>query len=200
MKNAFLFSAILVLFYLCQENSLKKDFIGNWSRVSDGIHSQLDIDIQFFEDSTVVDNSLFIETYSTEWKINGSTIEETLLRYHGDLEQGITVNDFKFSSDKDTVYLKHANDSMPWIQFLKINNGYEYLENQIGLKIKLPKTGKNLIQIDTSQIGFNIYVSYDNGQLIAKTGYRSPANLDDLASKVFATRAMQSGNPDFVNF
>ncbi len=186
MKRAILLSVFLFSLFSCQKESLKKDFIGNWSTSSDDPNYDLDIDIQYFKDSAVMDNSLFLETYSTKWVVKGSKIEGTILRNNGMFEQLNFVSHYKFSSNKDTLYIKHENDSMPYIKFLKIKNGYKYFENKIGLNIKLPKTDKVLKYIGNNQLGLDVYVGYDHDKLIAKSEVYGASNLKNILSHSFS--------------
>ncbi len=202
MKKIFLLSVILFSIFSCQNNSLKKDFIGNWSTSSDDPNYDLNIDVQFFNDSMVVDNSLFLENYSTKWQVKDSKIEGTILRSTKYFEQPNFISDYKFSFEKDTLYMKRANDSMPYIRYLKIKNGYKYFENKIGLNIKLPKTDKELKQNRNRQRRFNIYVSYNDGKLVAKSSsdFHRANNLDKITSQAFAFWAHQGRDPDYNNF
>jgi len=200
MNKIFLLSVLLFSIFSCQEKSLKKDFIGNWSTSSDDPNYDLNIDIQYFKDSAVMDNSLFIDTYSYQWEVKGSKIEGTILRNNGLFEQLNFVSDYKFSSNKDTLYIKNENDSMPYIRFLKIKNGYEYFQNKIGLNFKLPKTDKELKQIENRQFGFNVYIGYDDGKLIAKSDSYRPLNLNKITPQAFASWIEQGHDTDYKNF
>ncbi len=200
MKKTFLLSILIFSIFSCQNKSLKKDFIGNWSTSSDDPNYDLNIDIQYFKDSSVMDNSLFLETYSTKWEVKGPKIEGTILRNNGLFQQLNFVSDYKFSFNKDTLYIKHENDSMPYIKFLKINNGYEYFQNKIGLNIKLPKTDKELKYIGNSQFGLNVYVGYVDGKLIAKSESYRASNLDNILSQTFSFLASKEIELDYDNF
>lgn len=139
MKKTTLLITFLIVCLSCKKGIKKSDFIGNWSTTSD---TNAQIDISFFKDSMVIDNSLMNGSYSNKWKIKGSKIKQTLLR--GDttvLSNENTIN-FKFNLTKDTLLLKSKNDSIFYIKLRKINNAYEYFENKIGLKIELKKRKK----------------------------------------------------------
>ena len=123
----------------------------------------------------VIDNSLTYGTNSNKWKIIEDKIEQTLLRGNSDLNYKNT-NYFKFNSTKDTLFIKNERDSIPYFKFVKINNGFEYFENKIGLEIKLKKGNEKLISAGNNDFNFNIYISLKNNKLIAKTDYSKNLN------------------------
>ena len=181
MREILLLFIFTSLFISCKKENEKSDFIGNWSSISDE-NFDVDIDIEFFKDSMVIDNSLTYGTNSNKWKIIEDKIEQTLLRGNSDLNYKNT-NYFKFNSTKDTLFIKNERDSIPYFKFVKINNGFEYFENKIGLEIKLKKGNEKLISAGNNDFNFNIYISLKNNKLIAKTDYSK--NLNKLPYELF---------------
>lgn len=153
----------------------KSDFIGNWSSTSG---TNVEIDISFFKDSMVIDNSLMYGTYSNKWKVKGSKIEQTLLRGDTTVLKNENTVDFKLNLTKDTLSIKSENDSVFYIKLRKIKNGYEYFENKIGLKIELKDSNDQLTSIEENEFGFNIYLTLEDGKFISKTVYSK--NLSNL--------------------
>jgi hypothetical protein len=181
MKKILLLFIFTSLLSSCNEENRKSDFIGNWTSISDE-NFDFDIDIEFFKDSMVIDNSLFYGTYSNKWKVKGDKIEQALIRGNKfDLNYKNT-NYYKFNSTKDTLFIKNERDSILYFKFAKINNGFEYFENKIGLKIELKKVSDNLISAGNNDFNFNIYISTKNNKIIAKTDFSN--NLNKLASQL----------------
>ncbi|MFY7669504.1 hypothetical protein ACOSP6_00315 [Tenacibaculum sp. MEBiC06402] len=180
MKKTILLITFLTISVSCKNKNDKSDFIGNWSTTSDTKTQK--IDISFFKDSMVINDSFYLGTYSNKWKIKDSKIEQSLLR--GDTNILKTQNNinFIFNSTKDTLLLKHENDSKTYIKFRKIKNTFEYFENEIGLKIQLKESEKPIVQIDNNQFNFNIYLTKKKNRLITKTDYAN--NLNNLITQI----------------
>ncbi|WP_299107288.1 hypothetical protein [uncultured Tenacibaculum sp.] len=175
MKKTTLLITFLLVCLSCKKGIKKSDFIGNWSTTSD---TNAQIDISFFKDSMVIDNSLMNGSYSNKWKIKGSKIKQTLLRGDTTVLSNENAINFKFNLTKDTLLLKSKNDSILYIKLRKINNAYEYFENKIGLKIELKKRKKRIIPIKNNEFNFNIYITKEKDKLITKTDYSK--NLNNL--------------------
>ncbi|MBL4642054.1 MAG: hypothetical protein JKY44_00545 [Flavobacteriaceae bacterium] len=180
MRKTLLLFIFTSLFISCNKENEKFYFIGNWSTTSD---TNFNIDIQFFKDSMVIDDSLIYGTYSNKWKVKGSKIEQTLLRGDKSILNYKNTNYYKFNLTKDTLFIKNDLDSIHYFKFAKINNGFEYFENKIGLRIKLEKVSDGLITAGNDDYNFNIYISTKNNKIIAKTDYSN--NLNNLASQLF---------------
>lgn len=178
MKKLFLVLILHSIIFSCNKENIKSDFIGNWTSTSD---TNVDIDIQFYKDSIIVDSWSYNGTYSTKWKVKNLKIVQTLQRGDKSILKQKNKIDYKFNLTKDTLYLKSETDSIFQIKLVKINNGYEYFENKIGFKIKLIKSNKKLTSIEKNEYGFNVYVGYKNKKLIAKTDYSE--NLNKLAAE-----------------
>jgi hypothetical protein len=166
MKKRILAIIILPFFFSCKKENIKSDFIGNWSSTSD---MNIGIDIKFFKDSMVVDNSIMYDTYSDNWKIRDSKIELTLLRGDTSIFNNKHIIGYEFNNAKDTLIIKPKNDSTFNIKFRKIKNNFEYLENRIGLNLNLPKTSEKLTSIGNKEFTFNIYLGKQNDSLIVQT-------------------------------
>ena len=166
MKKSILLITFLVVCLSCKKENRKSDFIGNWSSTSD---TNVEIDIVFFKDSMVIDNSLMYGTYSDKWKIKGSKIEQTLLRGDTSVLNHKNIIDFKFNDTKDTLFIKPESDSIFDIKLRKIKNNFEYLENSIGLSLKLPKTSEKLTLMGNKEFVFPIYLGKQNNSIIIKT-------------------------------
>ena len=166
MKKGILFIIILTTIVSCQEENKKSDFIGNWSSTSD---TNVEIDVSFFKDSMVIDNSLMNGTYSDKWKIKGSKIEQTLLRGDTTVLNNKNTIDFKFSPTKDTLLIKSKSDSIFHIKLRRIKNNFEYFENYVGLSLKLPKTSEKLTSIGNKELAFPIYLGKQKDSIVYKT-------------------------------
>tara|TARA_R110002051_G_scaffold323597_1_gene417756 strand:+ start:4638 stop:5384 length:747 start_codon:yes stop_codon:yes gene_type:complete len=180
MRKILILFIFTSLFIFCKKENEKSDFIGNWSSISDE-NFDLDIDIEFFKDSMIIDNSLNYGTHSNKWEVIDDKIEQTLLRGNSDLNYKNT-NYYKFNSTKDTLFIKNERDSIPYFKFVKINNGFEYFENKIGLKIDLEKRSGELISAENNDFHFNTYIGLKNNKIIAKTDYSN--NLNKLLSQI----------------
>ena len=177
-----LFSFIFFnLTYSCVNFDNKSDFIGNWSTTSD---LNTDINITFYNDSMVVDESYGYDTYSNKWEIKDSKIEQNLIRGDKSSLKLKHTNYYKFNLTKDTLFIKTEKDSIYHLKLTKIDNSYEYFQNKIGLQIKLKKTDEKLISIGKNDFGFNIYLGIKNGEIIAKTD--SSENLNELTKESVA--------------
>lgn len=84
------------------------------------------------------------------------------------------VLEFYFNPSKDTLFLKLANNSKTRFKLRKINNNFEFLENKIGLEIRLPKTSKKLRPLENKDFNFNIYIGKKNDSIILKTDNYKP--------------------------
>ena len=145
MKKRILIIVILSTLISCIENK-KSDFIGNWSSTSD---ANVDINISFKKDSLLIENPvvLYNSIYSSTWKVIGKKIKH----------DGSTW-DYTLNSSKDTLWIKHETDSIYEVSFRRIRNNIEYLENNIGLDLKLPKTPEKLTSIGNKEFVFPIYL------------------------------------------
>jgi len=166
MKKTILFITFLAVCVSCKKENEKSNFIGNWSSTSD---TNIEIDVVFFKDSMVIDNSLMYSTYSDKWKIKGSKIEQKLLRGDTTVLNNENTIDFKFNLTKDTLLIKPENDSIFHIKLRKIKNNFEYLENKIGLDLILPSTNETLTSFGKKNLSFNIYIGKQNDSIILKT-------------------------------
>ena len=171
MKKIILIFLIYLIFYSCQKEESKSDFIGNWSATSD---TNFDINITFSNDSILIENPVvhYDRNYSTKWKVYGQKIK---------LEE--TVWDFKLNSRKDTLFIKHDTDSVYHLSLKRIRNNFEFLENRIGLKLNLPKTSEKLTHIENQEFGFNIFLGKENDSLIIKT-VEYTQNFDKLKYQI----------------
>lgn len=181
MKRILIFT-IATIFFSCKMENKKLAFIGDWSSTSD---TNINMDIHFFNDSIVVDNSAMLGTYSLIWEVKDSQIENYVLRNNGYIEQSKIIINYKFSSNKDTLYIKNENDSLFEISFRKIKNNFEYLENRIGLKLRLPKTSEKLTTIGNKEFTFKIYIGKNNDSLIVKTD--NSHSLNQLKYNVYSS-------------
>jgi len=180
MKKTIFLITFLAICLSCKKENIKSDFFGNWSSTSD---TNAEIDIMFFKDSMVIDNSIMYGTYSLKWKIRGSKIEQTLLRGDSSILNNKNISNYEFNYNKDTLVIKHKSDSTRNIKFRKIKNGYEYFENKIGLEIKLKTVSEKPISAGNNDYNFNIYLALKNNKIIAKTDYSN--NLNNLAFQLF---------------
>jgi hypothetical protein len=180
MKKILFLFIFTSLFISCNEENRKSDFIGNWASISDE-NFDLDMNFEFYKDSMVIVNPIIYGTFSYKWKVKGDKIEATLLRGNKLLLKNKNINYYKFNSTKDTLFIKNERDSILYIKFQKINNGFEYFENEIGLKIELDKVSDNLLSAGNNDFNFKIYISTKNNKIIAKTDYSN--NLNKLTSE-----------------
>lgn len=171
---------ILLSFLNCKKENYKSDFIGNWSSISNSVD---DLDIQFFNDSIVY--HYYSNKHSTSWTVLGNKIEQTLLsNLYANGKDVRSTLEFSFSSRKDTLFLNLKKDSTISLIFRKTYNAYDYFENKIGLRIKLPLTNKKSILVEKFNYDFNIYVGKKNNKIIAKTNNSN--NLNQLHTEVFS--------------
>ncbi|PKH52444.1 hypothetical protein CXF68_17865 [Tenacibaculum sp. Bg11-29] len=196
MKKRILAIIILPFFFSCKKENIKSDFIGNWSSTSD---MNIEIDIKFFKDSMVVDNSIMYDTYSDNWKIRDSKIELTLLRGDTSIFNNKHIIDYEFNLTKDTLLIKSENDSIFRLKLKKIKNNFEYIENKVGLDLKLPETSEKLTEFRNKEFAFNIYIGKKNDSLIARTD--NSHNLNRLKYEVFPFYySKKEKNIDSLNF
>ena len=157
MKKITLIFLTYLIFYSCQKEGSKSDFIGNWSATSD---TNFDINITFSNDSILIENPVvhFDRNYSTKWKVIGKKIE---------LEE--TVWDYKLNLEKDTLLIKHQTDSVYDLSLKRIKSKYEFLENKLGLELKLPSTNEKIFPISNKEFGINIYIGKQKDTILIKT-------------------------------
>ncbi len=180
MKKILLITLILGVLISCQEKNIKTNFIGNWSSTSNTFFKY---DYEFYLDSMVVHNQLLSTTYSDKWKVKGDEIELELIRSdRGIINQEDTIN-FLFNFGKDTLSIKNKNDSVYLLKLKKINNGYEYFENSIGLEIDLKESNDSLTSLSQNKFRLNIYAAFKNNKLVCKTDHSK--NLDNLGLDTF---------------
>ncbi|MFY0630863.1 MAG: hypothetical protein JXR05_10815 [Flavobacteriaceae bacterium] len=170
MKKTIILLFIISVYLSCKKENSKSIFIGNWSSTSD---TNFEIDITFSNDSILINNPISIQPkYTTKWKVIGEKIK------HRE-----SIWDFKLNSNKDTLSIKHESDSIYHLKLKRINDGYEYFENRIGLKIKLIESSDQLTLMEKNEFGFNVYLTLGNDKFIAKTDYSK--NLDKIAAQTF---------------
>lgn len=172
-KTLLLISITFFGLFSCEKTITKSDFIGNWSTTSD---TNVHIDIEFYLDSMVVNESLTSHSYTDDWVIEGSKIKQSLIR--GDtstLNRKNTLN-YKFNTAKDTLFLKHENENQYHIKLTKINNGFNYFKNKVGINFKFKKNTQKLTPADTSSYKINIYLGFKNNKFIAKTDASNDLN------------------------
>lgn len=170
---------LLVIFILqsCSKKNIDTNLLGNWSSTK----SSNIVDLQFFKDS-LIQNS-WGETTKFSWRSDDSKIYYTqLTNVDPELETDLIL-EYKLNAQKDTLFVKKENDSSFTIQFLKINNAYQYFEKNINLDIDLPKKENGLIPSGNKELDLNIYVGFKNGNLIAKTDRF--INLYGIQSEVY---------------
>ena len=161
----YIIQTLLVISILqsCSKKDINTDLLGNWSSTK----SANILDLQFFEDSLISDNWERKTKFS--WKSDSSKIYYTqLTNVDPELETDF-IFEYKLNAKKDTLFLKKETDTSFTIQFLKINNGYQYFEKNINLDIELPKKESGLISSGNKEFDYNIYVGFKNGELVAKT-------------------------------
>lgn len=172
-KIVLLISITFFGLFSCEKTITKSDFIGNWSTTSD---TEVYIDIEFYRDSMVVNESLTSHRYTDDWVIKGSKIKQSLIR--GDtstLNRKNTVN-YKFNTTKDTLFLKHEYENQYHIKLTRINDGFNYFKNKVGINFKFKKNTQKLISADTSNYKINIYVGFRDNKFIAKTDASNDLN------------------------
>ena len=158
------------------EENEKHVLMGNWSTVST---TDLNLDLSFFKDSCL-QKSFFDEHYTTKWKVEKNKL--ILYQHYGSLMNRKNILDYKFNGNKDTLYLKHENDSLFEMTLRKINNGFEYFKNKIGIEIELTKTENKTISAGENDYNFDIYIGIKNNKIISKTNYSN--NLNKLSYDV----------------
>src|SRR5690606_35839246 len=143
--------------------NLNTYLLGNWSSTN----SANIVELRFFKDSLLT-NSWERETkYS--WRSDDSKIYYSQLT---NLDPELPTNfvfEYKMNSQKDTLFIKTETDSIHTIEFLKINNAYQYFEKNINLNIDLARKENGIISSGNKDFDYNIYVGYKNGELNAKT-------------------------------
>jgi len=156
MKKIILIITILSFFLSCVKEDNKSDFIGNWSSTSD---TNIDINITFSNDLLLIENPvvLYDSIYSSKWKVIGKKIEH----------EGSTW-DYILNSSKDTLWIKHETDSTYEVPFRKIKNNVEFLENRIGIELKLPKTEKNITSYGDKESAFTVYLAKQNDSIVIR--------------------------------
>ena len=170
MKKTILLFTVMLLFLSCAKEVEKSKFIGNWSTTSD---TNFSTNITFLKDLLFIENpSVFDSLVTTEWKVYG-----TIIKHEG------STWDYKFNSTYDTLWIKHEVDSVYHTKLRKINSNYEFFENSIGLKLKLPQTKDTLISLGKKDYVFPIYLGKQNDSLLLKTDKYS-FDLKKLESRV----------------
>lgn len=198
MKKTILLITVLFICFSCKKKYKKSDFLGNWSSTSD---TNFDFEIQFFNDSTVIYNPVFINSYSTKSQIEGEKIKQTLLRNNGHLEKEKSILDFKFNATYDTLWIKNETDSVYHIKLRKIESNYDFFENRIGLNLNLPQTKDVLIGLGKKDCVFPIYLGKQHDSLILTTD-KSQHNLKRLKHKVISYyyRSIKENEKDSLKF
>jgi len=177
MKTVIRTLLVICILQSCSKKNIDNDLLGNWSSTK----SANIVDLQFFKDS-LIQNS-WERTTKFSWKINDSKIYYTqLTNLDPELETDFIL-EYKLNARKDTLFVKKETDSSYTNQFLKINNGLQYLEKNINLDFDLPKKENGLISSGNKKFDFNVYVGFKNGKLVAKTNRY--INLDGIQSEIY---------------
>ena len=177
MKTIIRTLLVICILQSCSNKNIDIDLLGNWSST----RSSNIVDLQFFKDS-LIQNS-WERTTKFSWTSNSSKIYYTqLTNVDPELETDFIL-EYKLNAQKDTLFVKKETDSSFTNQFLKINNGLQYLEKNINLDFDLPKKENGLISSGNKKFDFNIYVGFKNGKLVAKTDRY--INLDGIQSEIY---------------
>jgi len=168
---------VICILQSCSKKNIDNDLLGNWSSTK----SSNIVDLQFFKDSLI--QNAWGKTTKFSWTSNNSKIFYTqLTNVDPELETDFIL-EYKLNAQKDTLFVKKETDSSFTNQFLKINNGLQYLEKNINLNFDLPKKENGLISSGNKEFDFNIYIGFKNGKLVAKTDRY--INLAGIQSEIY---------------
>ena len=163
MKNLIVALILVLVLQNCSSNSIKDEFLGNWSSTN---YSNI-VDFQFFKDSLVIHQ--WGNSTLNLWDRDDSKIYITQLKGDGPEIDTSYVLQFKLNVQKDTLFIKEAQDSDFNAELLKINNAYQYFQKNINLDINLPNKEDEIISSGNKRADYNIFVGYKNEKLIART-------------------------------
>lgn len=177
MKTIIRTLLIFCILQSCSKKNIDNDLLGNWS----SIKSSNIVNLQFFKDSLI--QIAWERTTKFSWTSDGSKVHYTqLTNIDPELETDF-IFEYKLSAQKDTLLIKKETDSSFSRQFLKINNAYQYFEKNINLDINLPNKQNGLISSGNKELDFNIYVGFNNRELVAITDRY--LNLDSLQNEIY---------------
>jgi len=148
----------------CSINQHEEKLIGQWNDYPIGGMS----DIKFYKDSLV--SFEYGKKRTGEWKANSTKIRIQLIKTKA-FKQKEFVFYYKVSTNGDSLILKMNDDLKDKSNkiLLRVNNHWEHYLKELELKIELPIPNFKIHKMDSTKIGIDIYVGYDNDSLIAKS-------------------------------
>ncbi|WP_346882778.1 hypothetical protein [uncultured Algibacter sp.] len=193
MKTIFRIIVLVSIIQSCSFSNKEKDkLIGNWSTVNG---NSCPLEYQFCQDSIRFSEMCY--SHVNSWYINDSKI------YHTNIKDSFAnrnyVFDYKISNNNDTLFIKSVTDSLYKFPILRVKNGFDYLLKNLRLTFDLPSKN-DLISSKENGIGFNVYVGFRNGKLIAKTDSDKTRGLDEIKYETIAFLAYQETELDSTNF
>ena len=114
MKTVIRIILIITFLQSCSKNNINSDLLGNWKSTK----SANVVELNFFKDSLV--SRAYEKTTKFSWKSDGTKIYYTqLTNINLELETNFIL-EYKFNSEKDTLYLKNSESEFT-NEFIKIS-------------------------------------------------------------------------------
>lgn len=171
MKPIYIAFILALFLYACSSNPEKEKLIGHWS-IPNGLN-----EFEFYKDSLIVYE--WGMNYINEWDLDQSKLYLEPIKGLDSFAIKIKSFDYKLSTNLDTLFIKRETDSVFGPAILRINSAYDYHLKRLNLTIDLP-IEKDLSKEPNSSVGLNIYVGYNNGDLIAKLDDDRQSDLTNI--------------------
>ena len=178
MKNILKY-ILLIFLFSCSSTKQEEQLIGNW--YSNSYNNYGFLEFQFYNDSLIIYDEM-LGKFSQEWEVNKDKIHLTNIK--GFTNKKHLTYSYKLDKSKGFLNLKVLGDTVIELPKLrKAKNRFDFFKKTINLEIELPTKETKLEQIGfPSNLNFNIYVGYNDNNLVVKTDLAS--NLNNLESEV----------------
>jgi len=188
MRNLYLLLLVLITLFNCSINEAEKKLIGQWNNFPMGGSS----DIKFYKDSIVIFD--YGEKRIGKWNANSSIININFTNTDSEGKRNYNLF-YKISSNNDTLLTKIDTvlKDMSYMSLLKVNDNWEHYLREINLDINLPTASFKIFEKDSSSLGIDIYVGYENNKLSIKTyGGSKLENLERIKSLVYNMKSTKN--------
>lgn len=184
MKKNLKIIIVSLILLSCSKNGFEKQLIGTWkSHPAYGAS-----DLRFYKDSVV--SYEYGRKKKGTWKANSSQIKLHLPQKDIGYSESYIL-DYKINDNKDSLYIKNIADSSYTSQALiKVTDDWEYYLKKIGLQIELPEANFELTEKDSTWLGIDLFLAYQNDSLQIANEYGTKLNIHkDLKYYIFGERA-----------
>ncbi|QCX39860.1 hypothetical protein FF125_15955 [Aureibaculum algae] len=175
----FLFFALIS----CSKNKYEKELLGTWNNYPSGGS----VEIRFYKDS--ISSYEHRNKRKGTWSADISQIKMNLplLKFVEGYKASF-IFDYKLNGD--SLFIKNLDDSaFTYPVFFKVNDYWKHYLRQFDFQIDLPVADFEMIKSDYMQYGIDLFVGYNNKELIVQYNDQNNNVLKNIKSIVYSERA-----------